>query len=111
MTCVNNNGIVWSYNQGVALGGLVELSEATADPTLITLRPRASPTPVLLAELRHARLRTGILVDHGVSGGDAPQFKGVFLRNLMALYVVAPSAPLKSFTDANAESICDERQQ
>jgi hypothetical protein len=101
--CVNNDGVVWSYNQGVVLGGLVELSEAASDPTLIT-RAQSIANAVLSPNsgmLTSAR----ILVDHGVSGGDAPQFKGIFLRNLMALYVVAPSAQLKSFTDANADSI------
>lgn len=101
--CVNNNGIVWSYNQGVVLGGLVELSQATSDPSLLTRAQSIansvlSPTSPLMNP-------NGILVDHGVSGGDAPQFKGIFLRNLMALYATAPSAQFKSFADTNANSI------
>ncbi|KAJ4357663.1 uncharacterized protein N0V89_002239 [Didymosphaeria variabile] len=30
-TCRNNGGTIWTYNQGVILGGLVELSKATSD--------------------------------------------------------------------------------
>jgi predicted alpha-1,6-mannanase (GH76 family) len=101
--CRNNNGIVWSYNQGVILGGLVELSQATSDPTL--LARGQSIASAVLSPNSGMLTPNGILVDHGVSGGDAPQFKGIFLRNLMALYAGDPSAQLKSFADANANSI------
>ena len=40
-----------------------------------------------------------------MSGGDAPQFKGVFLRNLMALYAADPDPRYQAFADANAKSI------
>ena len=35
VTCQNNGGTVWSYNQGVILGGLTELSRATHDNSYI----------------------------------------------------------------------------
>lgn len=101
--CRNNNGIVWSYNQGVVLGGLVELLQATSDPTLL-MRAQSIANAVL-SPGSGMLTSGGILVDHGVSGGDAPQFKGIFLRNLMALYAAAPSAQFKSFADANADCI------
>jgi predicted alpha-1,6-mannanase (GH76 family) len=101
--CRNNNGITWSYNQGVILGGLVELSRATADPALLT-RAQGIANAVLSPN-SGMLTSSGILIDHGVSGGDAPQFKGIFLRNLMALYAAAPVARFRSFADANAQSI------
>lgn len=101
--CKNNSGIVWSYNQGVVLGGLVELSQATSDPTLLT--QAQSIANAVLSPNSGLLTSSGILVDHGVSGSDAPQFKGIFLRNLMALYAAAPVAQFKSFADANADSI------
>jgi predicted alpha-1,6-mannanase (GH76 family) len=101
--CKNNNGIVWSYNQGVVLGGLVELSQATSDPTLLARAQNIANA--VLSPASPLINPNGVLIDHGVSGGDAPQFKGVFLRNLMALYAVAPTAQLKSFAEANADSI------
>ncbi len=101
--CKNNNGIVWSYNQGVILGGLVELSDAASDPTLLA---RAQSIANAVFSPGSGMLSSnGILVDHGVSGGDAPQFKGIFMRNLMALYAAAPNAQYKTFADANADSI------
>lgn len=101
--CVNNGATEWSYNQGVILGGLVELSKAAADPSLLTeAQTLATASTAPTSPLVNAN---GILVDHGVSGGDAPQFKGVLLRNLMALYAAAPNAQYKSFADTNATSI------
>jgi len=43
-------------------------------------------------------------------GPDLPQFKGVFLRNLVRLNRVAPSAQYKSFADTNAGSIWNNDQ-
>jgi predicted alpha-1,6-mannanase (GH76 family) len=97
--CTNNGQNTWSYNQGVILGGLVELYKADKDPTLL---PQASA--IANAAIANLTLN-GILVESSVSGNDAPQFKGVFARNLMALYNVAPSPRYKTFVDANANSI------
>jgi len=33
--CRNNKQETWSYNQGVILGGLLELSKATSNPSLL----------------------------------------------------------------------------
>jgi len=98
--CTNNGGATWSYNQGVVLGGLVELYHADSDPTLL-------PQAEAIANAAIANLSpNGIFTDPGsLSGGDAPQFKGIFLRNLMALYVVDPDPRYQAFADANAKSI------
>ncbi len=98
--CGNNGGKTWSYNQGVILGGLVELYHADNDPTLL---PQAEA--IANAAIAHLT-QNGILTDPGsMSGGDAPQFKGVFLRNLMTLYVADPDPSYQAFADANAKSI------
>jgi len=98
--CTNNGRTTWTYNQGVILGGLVELYRADNDPTLL---PQAEA--IANAAIAHLA-QNGILTDPGsLSGGDAPQFKGVFLRNLMALYVADPDPRYQAFADANAKSI------
>lgn len=98
--CTNNGATTWSYNQGVILGGLVELYRADNDPTLL---PQAEA--IANAAIAHLT-QNGILTDPGsMSGGDAPQFKGIFLRNLMALYVADPDPRYQAFADANAKSI------
>ena len=103
--CVNNGKTTWTYNQGVILGGLVELSQADQDATLL-------PQAEAIAGAAMKNLSTsGILTEpRPVSGGDVPQFKGIFMRNLMALYDDLPiTSPLraqyKAFADANASSI------
>ena len=98
--CTNNGGTTWTYNQGVILGGLVELYKADKDPTLL-------PQAEAIANAAIASLgKTGILVEPAaISGGDNPQFKGIFLRNLMALYAAVPNVQYKTFADANAVSI------
>ncbi|HUA99022.1 MAG TPA: glycoside hydrolase family 76 protein [Terracidiphilus sp.] len=101
--CVNNGGTTWTYNQGVILGGLVELSRADHDPTLLT-----EAQSIANAAIAHLSSH-GILIEAArIGGGDAPQFKGIFMRNLMALYGALPAAqaaPYKAFADANAASI------
>ena len=103
--CTINGDITWSYNQGVILGGLVELYHADNDPTLL-------PQAEAIANAAIANLtQNGILTDPGsMSGGDAPQFKGIFLRNLMALYVADPDPRYQAFADANAKSIVADDQ-
>jgi predicted alpha-1,6-mannanase (GH76 family) len=99
-SCANNNANTWTYNQGVILGGLVELFKADQDPTLL-------PKAQAIADGAIAKLvdNNGILQEKSVNGGDTPQFKGIFTRNLMALYLAAPNPIYKAFINANADSI------
>lgn len=103
--CVNNGGTEWTYNQGVILGGLVELYNADHDPTLL---PKAEAIAnSTITNLTNSR---GILVEPRIAGADAPQFKGIFMRNLMALYAVSPKRAYRRFIDTNVKSILTEDQ-
>jgi predicted alpha-1,6-mannanase (GH76 family) len=102
--CRNNHQTVWSYNQGVILGGLAELYKNTHDRSLL-LQANA---------IAEAIIGSTTLTDvHGIlhdpcepdCGGDGTQFKGIFVRNLALLYEVAPASRYKSFVKANADSI------
>ncbi|MES2220139.1 MAG: glycoside hydrolase family 76 protein [Acidobacteriota bacterium] len=103
--CANNGHTTWTYNQGVILGGLVELARAEHDPTLLS-----QAEAIANAAIAHLTAN-GILVDRTVSGGDTPQFKGIFVRNLMALDATAPDPRYKAFVDANANSIWRDDQR
>ncbi|KAI6244757.1 putative mannan endo-1,6-alpha-mannosidase [Erysiphe necator] len=100
--CKNNNGTVWSYNQGVILGGLVELSKATSDSSY--LRPAQG---IALAGIKKLSDKDGVLHDpcEPNCGTDGTQFKGIFMRNLLALQKIAPNGKILSFITMNAASV------
>ena len=101
-TCKNNGQTVWSYNQGVILGGLTQLSALTGDKTMIT-------TAQSIADATVATLtdKNGVLHDvcEPSCGADGVQFKGVFLRNLGDLQAVVHDPAYTAFANTNAESI------
>lgn len=102
VTCQNDNGTVWSYNQGVILGGLVELNRASPDDSYLL-----TANKIAFAALKTLTDSNGILHDacEPNCGADGPQFKGVFMRNIQILQQVSPNDQLKTFIDANANSI------
>lgn len=102
MDCANNRGTVWSYNQGVILGGLAELSVANHDPSLSQAAAKiASAAITLLVDSK------GILHDpcEPKCGADGVQFKGIFVRNLVLLDEKHPQKVYGSFVDSNADAI------
>jgi predicted alpha-1,6-mannanase (GH76 family) len=104
----NNNGMqTWSYNQGVILGGLVELSRATGDASLLQ-----EATAIAEAAIASLANEDGILSETddcelrpGNCGRDGQQFKGIFVRNLRYLHEAAPNDAFRSFILKNADSI------
>ncbi len=105
--CRNNRRTVWTYNQGVVLGGLAELSRVSGDKGLI-----GSAQAIASAALGHLTDANGVLHDtcEPKCGGDGVQFKGVFVRNLVALDGAAPDARYKAFVDVNARSVWKSAQ-
>jgi predicted alpha-1,6-mannanase (GH76 family) len=100
--CGNNGQTTWTYNQGVILGGLVELSTVNHDPSLIeTAQKIATAATTNLVD------GNGILHDtcEPDCGADGVQFKGIFVRNLVLLESAYPKPALRSFVFKNAESI------
>lgn len=107
-TCENNNGIVWSYNQGVILGGLVELNLAAPNTTLLPLATR-----IAKAALSALKDDSGVIHDpcerDESCGADGTQFKGIFMRNMAKLQKETcketGDAELEHAILVNAESI------
>lgn len=85
--CVNNNKTAWSYNQGVILGGLVELHRASPNSTYLSLASKIAHSAI-----DHLSDSTGVIHDECEPdcGADGTQFKGIFVRNLQALHAVVP---------------------
>jgi predicted alpha-1,6-mannanase (GH76 family) len=100
--CENNKKNTWTYNQGVILGGLVALHQANHDPSLL-------PQAHQIAAAALSGLTDGQKILHDTCepncGGDGTQFKGIFVRNLMALYQVDARPQYRSFVQINADSI------
>lgn len=72
-TCVNNGKTVWSYNQGVILGGLVELYKANGDSSLLSRAAEIAEAAISALSI------DGILHDsceNEYCGPDGSQFKG-----------------------------------
>ncbi|KAJ4305569.1 hypothetical protein N0V90_001100 [Kalmusia sp. IMI 367209] len=100
--CKNNNMTTWSYNQGVILGGLVELNRASPSATYLALAAR-----IAKAAITELSDENGIIHDAcgPYCGADGSQFKGVFARNLMLLHDAAPDDAYVKCIHANANSI------
>jgi len=105
--CVNNGKRTWTYNQGVILGGIVEMSRAEQraghpDPTLIKLAEAIAGAAMERLKDKHGALGEP---DDAHDGADVPQFKGIFVRNLMLLNSSSPIRDYRKFIDTNAELI------
>ncbi|KAK0714573.1 glycosyl hydrolase [Lasiosphaeris hirsuta] len=103
-SCVNNGLNTWSYNQGVVLGGLAELSVASGDKSYLSEAVGIAKAAIMLLSDH-----TGVLHESGGCepncGGDGSQFKGIFVRNLRYLQSVAPQDAFRVAIQANANSI------
>lgn len=106
-SCQNNGQTTWTYNQGVILGGLAELSQQNPDPAL----PQAAQN-IALATISLLTDANGILHEscEPTCNGDRVQFKGIFVRNLMALNDAFPDDRYVQFVRANADSIWSQDQ-
>jgi len=101
--CKNNGGATWTYNQGVILGGLINMYEITK--TAAYLNEATAIADAALGALVNAQ---GVLRDPcepNCGGGDVPQFKGIFVRNLGYLYQQTKNAKYAAFFTKNADSI------
>jgi len=100
--------ISYADNQGVILGGLVELNNASPNSSYIT-----TAQAIADAAISHLTDSNGILHDscEPNCGGDGSQFKGVFARNLQILQKAAGKASYATFLQTNANAIWSDDNQ
>lgn len=120
--CRNNGQPTWTYNQGVILGGLVELYRSTGERAFLE-RARRIANAAMRALVHSGRTeagqdneteghgRHGILREQQdvIGNRDAHAFKGVLAQGLARLYAVDPDAHqnLGAFLVANADALRD----
>lgn len=101
--CRNNNGTTWTYNQGMVISGLVELSRATGDSA-----PLDRARQVARAALAHLAGADGILREPSEPACDRDQeiFKGILAQGFGRLCRADPAGTgdLAAAVRSNADS-------
>jgi predicted alpha-1,6-mannanase (GH76 family) len=102
--CRNNGGTVWTYNQGLAIGGMVEAWRATGDTRLLDAAKRLADAAI------SGLTRDGVLTescDVGTNSCDdnQKQFKGIFSRYLADLAGVTGSVSYQQFAQRQSDTI------
>lgn len=103
-TCVNNNDVVWTYNQGLAIGGSLEVYRANSDASALALARHLADSAIGSSVLT----KNGILTESCETGScddNAKQFKGIFMRYMQDLAETTGDASYKNYIAAQANSI------
>ncbi|CAG7943573.1 unnamed protein product [Penicillium salamii] len=102
--CQNNGDTVWTYNQGVVLGGLVELNKVAPNDTYLPAADRIAKAAIATltdsSDVLHEHCEPNCLP-------DGTQFKGIFVRNLAMLQKVSPNDIYRNVINRSANSIWD----
>ncbi|EHK96757.1 putative Mannan endo-1,6-alpha-mannosidase DFG5 [Glarea lozoyensis 74030] len=113
-TCQNDGAAVFTYNQGIILGGLTELSWASGDASHIDLA-----NTIAMSAINALTDENGILTEEceatNTCNRDLQQFKGVFGRNIQFMFNRAAltddiKTTYKNFLTRNADSIWSNDQ-
>ncbi|MFJ4603743.1 glycoside hydrolase family 76 protein [Streptomyces griseoluteus] len=104
--CANNGQTVWSYNQGLAIGGFTELWRSTGSSRYLDAAKRLADAALSSTALT----RDGVLTESCDVGGascddNQKQFKGVFVRHLADLASAAGSPAYRAYLVRQADSV------
>ena len=105
-SCTNNHDTTWSYNQGVVLGGLVDLARATHDRGYLRQAEALADASTRASSLN----RNGVLTEPceaGDCGPDGPSFKGIYVRNLGELARATSSSSYRTYLKREATAAHD----
>lgn len=94
---------ILTYNQGVILGGLLELSNATGNSSYLnTAQDIANAATATNSTLVNS---DGVLVEPATASVDDVTFKGVMMRNLYELWAKTGTQSYASFIRAQANAL------
>jgi predicted alpha-1,6-mannanase (GH76 family) len=104
--CTNNGQNVWTYNQGLAIGGGLELWRATRDPAILATVKRLADAAIG----PNGRVIDGILAEtcdatDQTCDDNAKQFKGIFIRYWTDLVDTTHDSRYAAFLEAQAETV------
>ncbi|OTA90942.1 glycoside hydrolase family 76 protein [Hypoxylon sp. CO27-5] len=102
--CVNNGMTTWTYNQGVILGGLVELYNATGDPSYLDEARRIADAAVSSTILVANGTITEPCNSEEECEPNGTAFKGIFVRELAKLDAALDDHPYQALIQNNAEA-------
>lgn len=104
--CTNNGQTVWSYNQGLAIGGGLELYRATGDAQILAAVKRLAD-----AAIGPDALATNGILTESCDAADqtcddnGKQFKGIFTRYWTDLVDTTHDPRYATFLDHQAQSV------
>ncbi|MFC6159266.1 glycoside hydrolase family 76 protein [Kribbella jiaozuonensis] len=104
-SCTNNGQTVWTYNQGLAIGGALELWRATGDSSLLAAARQLGDAAMSSPLLSPGGILTESCDAAGNCDDNQKQFKGVFMRYLMDLADSTGDAPYRTYAQRQADSI------
>ncbi|MFI2378394.1 glycoside hydrolase family 76 protein [Streptomyces sp. NPDC018964] len=104
--CANNGQTVWSYNQGLAIGGFTQLWRSTGETRYLDTARRLADAAMTSPRLT----RDGILTescDVGAATCDdnQKQFKGIFIRHFADLAEATGSTAYRAYLARQADSV------
>ncbi|MCW2503895.1 MAG: glycosyl hydrolase, family 76 [Actinomycetia bacterium] len=105
-TCANGTGSIWTYNQGVILSALAELSKATGDATLLTTARQLANTSTTSGYIHSGGILRDWCEPDGCAGnpGDSPSFKGPYVRGVGTLNRLLTDHPYTAYLDKQADT-------
>ncbi|KAI1771094.1 glycoside hydrolase family 76 protein [Hypoxylon cercidicola] len=103
-TCINNGATTWTYNQGVILGGLVELSIALDDSSFLETARQIADAVVSSMDLVQDGTITEPCASEEECEPNGTAFKGIFMRGLGKLDAVLSDHPYQGFIRDNAQT-------
>jgi predicted alpha-1,6-mannanase (GH76 family) len=104
--CRNNGQTVWTYNQGLAIGGFTELWRATGDDRWLAAARTAGDAALTAPELTGGGVLTESCdIGGGTCDDNQKQFKGVFMRYLSDLAGTSGAADYGEFVSRQADTL------
>jgi len=105
-SCGNNGQTVWSYNQGLAIGGFTQLWRSTGNSRYLDTAKRLADAAMSSSVLtRGGVLTESCDVGTGSCDDNQKQFKGIFMRHFADLADATGSATYRAYVTKQADSI------